>query len=883
MTFDLFISYSHQDEWLKDELVSHLSALRRSRIIDDWHDRKIVPGQKIDPEIADKIETSDIFLFLVSPDFIQSDYCMEKEYIAAKKRNDDGEAIVIPVLVRECDWDVEGLREFLTLPTDANAVTKGAVSKDDTHQRDGKWLDVINGLKSAIAEQKKNITPPELNKEYRDNLFKVNFIRHPSLSIFDEEKFWVDPEIYYEKTKEQINTTNGILQLVRDATATVFTGPDRSGKTLLAKKLQTSLNVGREIAVIISGSRIGNADIISLISKEIVRQYGVDRYSYKNVSVIIDDFDNCNLPDRIKENIIREISERFGRSVIFSFSSAPSVLYAPDDLPDPISLSISPIGDEKIFEIVTNWKLEDGSVLSAVNDTALMEAFEKIQTMFTQTETQKYAYNVITFLELLDSALGGDIAPASFASCYDTLVQNRLLGAGCDPRQIDESKNFLSLVAYKAFSETEDGFISAEGYDECLSIFCEQYLSSPQYLSGVPTELFLNKQTDGFRFLEDYIWYFLCARYVGKSLVRNDHEKYRKFIQDITANIFQKKYANIVIYLAYFTEDNLVIRELMKLLDKLFAKADDWRLSDKSRSIILGLSNSDQLSIPASADVGGNRADLLKSEVKDIINDAEEVVARYTLPFLDPKIDDSELVDEIPKDEINGDSYIKSVNALLRTHSVIGQILNSRSGTYGADLVINCIEKMVEASGRYAYLNHSIATLILYDPDLAIKTADDVLNTENMTKEEKYLKVMRIFAFWSVFLSQTGLARYLAQDHSIRALEKLVKKHEGEKVDEGHIPFNFTSVLLIARLYRSGKIDRASLEESIRKYGSDSSLFALYRTTIHIYSYYMPMTVIEKQWISSKLGIPIRTLERQGLRGGLPKLPAKPKLPRKKS
>ena len=165
--------------------------------------------------------------------------------------------------------------------------------------------------------------------------------------------------------------------------------------------------------------------------------------------------------------------------------------------------------------------------------------------------------------------------------------------------------------------------------------------------------------------------------------------------------MFQKKHANIVIYLTYFTDDSLVLLELMKLLDHLFAKADDWRLSDKSSSIILGLGSGDGLAISSSSEVDKHRADLMKDQVGDILEDAETVVAKYTLPFLAPQMEGANFQDVAQGKELNGDSYIKSVNALMRTHSVIGRILNSRSGIYNADLVVSCIEKMVQASGRY--------------------------------------------------------------------------------------------------------------------------------------------------------------------------------------
>ena len=36
---EVFFSYSHKDEALRDELAEHLANLRRQEKINDWHDR----------------------------------------------------------------------------------------------------------------------------------------------------------------------------------------------------------------------------------------------------------------------------------------------------------------------------------------------------------------------------------------------------------------------------------------------------------------------------------------------------------------------------------------------------------------------------------------------------------------------------------------------------------------------------------------------------------------------------------------------------------------------------------------------------------------------------------------------------------------------------
>ncbi len=73
-----FISCSHQDAGALDRLHVHLANLRRKRLIETWHDRKILPGGILDDEIRQKPEAADLFLLMVSPDSIASGYCVEQ-------------------------------------------------------------------------------------------------------------------------------------------------------------------------------------------------------------------------------------------------------------------------------------------------------------------------------------------------------------------------------------------------------------------------------------------------------------------------------------------------------------------------------------------------------------------------------------------------------------------------------------------------------------------------------------------------------------------------------------------------------------------------------------------------------------------------------------
>ena len=63
---EVFISYSHKDEALREQLGTHLALLRRQRVIDDWHDRRIGAGQEWAGAIDDHLNSAAVILLLVS-------------------------------------------------------------------------------------------------------------------------------------------------------------------------------------------------------------------------------------------------------------------------------------------------------------------------------------------------------------------------------------------------------------------------------------------------------------------------------------------------------------------------------------------------------------------------------------------------------------------------------------------------------------------------------------------------------------------------------------------------------------------------------------------------------------------------------------------------
>jgi hypothetical protein len=127
----IFISYAHEDEDLREKLQKQLAILRRQRLIETWHDRRIGAGAEWAGAIDRELEAADIVLLLVSADFLASDYINDVELKRAMERHKAGTARVIPVILRPCLWQRGDFAKLQALPRNGEPVTSNKWPSQD--------------------------------------------------------------------------------------------------------------------------------------------------------------------------------------------------------------------------------------------------------------------------------------------------------------------------------------------------------------------------------------------------------------------------------------------------------------------------------------------------------------------------------------------------------------------------------------------------------------------------------------------------------------------------------------------------------------------------------------------------------------------------------
>ena len=144
----VFISYSHKDHDFLDELNAQLATLRNLQLIETWTDKEIQPGVEWEVDIWTQFNAADIIILLISADFLNSQFCYTKEFAAADARRQRGEARIIPVIVRSCDWKDGRLDTLQCLCADKPVALYG---KDRT-DRDPAWTLVATEVRKVVAK-----------------------------------------------------------------------------------------------------------------------------------------------------------------------------------------------------------------------------------------------------------------------------------------------------------------------------------------------------------------------------------------------------------------------------------------------------------------------------------------------------------------------------------------------------------------------------------------------------------------------------------------------------------------------------------------------------------------------------------------------------------
>lgn len=190
----IVVSYAKKDQMLLDEMKKHLSPLQRNGYVDTWDDRDILAGMEWSTEIDARLKTAHIILLLVSSDFIASDYCYSIEMQQALARHEQGDAYVLPIILRPIEWKRTPFGKLRSLPSDDSPIMSSR-----WQYLDEALADVARGVQKVVEEVRAKF----LNSEHMMKLF-VSYASNDKGSVIElverlkseaEYNIWTDQEL----------------------------------------------------------------------------------------------------------------------------------------------------------------------------------------------------------------------------------------------------------------------------------------------------------------------------------------------------------------------------------------------------------------------------------------------------------------------------------------------------------------------------------------------------------------------------------------------------------------------------------------------------------------------------------------------------------------
>ena len=219
-----FISYSHKDLEYLDLLHTHLATLRREDLINVWYDREILAGDAFNDVILDELLKSELFLALISPYFLSSNYCYEKEMAKAIELQQQGKLRIVAIILEPCDWKHTLLKQFKVVPKDGLPVA-------EWKNKNSAFLDVVTEIRRILDKKTdKNIdddvtvapfkaNPPQTQqpkykiKRQFDSIEKSEFLEN-CLAIMKE---------FFQRKIEEIKSVDGVNARFKDISQNGFT------------------------------------------------------------------------------------------------------------------------------------------------------------------------------------------------------------------------------------------------------------------------------------------------------------------------------------------------------------------------------------------------------------------------------------------------------------------------------------------------------------------------------------------------------------------------------------------------------------------------------------------------------------------------------------
>lgn len=574
----VFISYSHRDEAFKESLDEHLCLMQRTGLVEIWHDRKIVPGQEWDKQIDVRLEQADVIIFLISSSFISSEYCYDIEVKKAIELHVQKKAVLIPVIVRACDWHEAPFGKFQGLPKDAKPIAKW----EDV---DTAWLDVVQGLKQTVKKftTTSSSTPsaleniPSLNKsdciDWLEDTEVVFTHRQVDRVSLRDVYTWPDFRVLTDETGSKKDYVSADTLLSGQGFHLVF-GEEQQGKTALLKSLYLKF-IERGIPTLyIDAKSIKKSDLADALKNAIHSQYnGMTEEGFmlqENKVLLIDNVDQIKLNTKYQGRFIDQVNETFKNVIITAHESFNLVVVDNPGLNDYEAYEMLGFGHRKREEMTRKWV--SLGVQESISESDMYEKSDHLKSQLSAIIKKNIVppkpIYVLLLLQMFEAYSDQNLELTSFGHCYQKLIYTSFENAKIKNQDINAYLNVLTEFAWALYLNKKP--LNTQKVD----VFFVEYernfllLDKNEVLTKLKQHSILVEVSGELKFKYPYIFYFFVGKKIADSYIDNDSVKIE--VEHLLDTLHREDSANILIFITHHTKNSWVLEKIQGVLNHLF-------------------------------------------------------------------------------------------------------------------------------------------------------------------------------------------------------------------------------------------------------------------------------------------------------------------------
>ena len=842
MEINLFISYSHKDETYREQLETQLSIMKRNNIVTAWSDRRIIPGQEWEGLIDANLNSAEVILLLVSPDFLSSDYCYENEMTRAIERHNEGEAVVVPIIVRPCDWHGTPFNKLQALPKEAKAVSKWG-------NEDEAWLSVVNELKKTVGFAKEKFSQAVVQQALCDVAIHVEFskwlddteveLTHRRLHRVGLDDVYVVPDLkVLDNDMSHVSQSVGAEKITKIADCSLVVGDEQSGKTSLCKFYFKELLNGGWWPVIIQGENVKSSDITSLASNSWKQQYteSVGYNAAKNKVIIVDNFSSNTLNKKHQNKLIQWLRSEFEKVILLASDSYQYVVPEIEALDDFSHYEILGFGNVKRTELVEKWvsmgvveEIDEAALYSEVDEIKL-----KVESLTRGNIIPSKPIFLLSLLQMFETLTPQKIDLTSYGHCYQYLIYQALEKVKVKNVDVDKYINFLTELGCAQFNNDGAG-LDEYAVDEFYKGYAKKYisLSKGKVVDDLLDSGLLVFKNDLLTFRYPYIYYFFAAKKFAESFPNDD--SIRVNIKGLLENLHREDCANIIIFITHHSKNEWVLDEIQMCLMELYSDYPEARLERESLEFM---------------------TEFLKEIPELVIEHRKVDEERKKHDSVMEEVENSALEEKKQNNELEPTDILAKINRTFKGIEIIGQIIRNRHGSLGKVKLEELAEQAYGVGLRFLeyFLEISDAA-----KEEVVKMIENGLKENPSITNEKLGKEAKNIFLLMTYGAIYGVLRKVSMSVGSKEAKQIYKRIE-EKTPTPAVKLINQAIYL----QFNKSLDAKSVKQLSEEFMKNPVCERLLKEIViqHIYMY--PVEYKEKQKIAEILNIPMADQMRLG-------------------